>query len=117
MSIRPLVIAMAFLGFCASAAAGVEQKPMKVWNLTAATIVDFRLAPSGTMKFGHNLVLDDKDKEISIDERLTLRDVAPGVYDAHVKFNNGRRCTVVGIKLDAGTIASIEEKDLGSCLR
>jgi hypothetical protein len=98
-------------------------KPMKVWNLTAATIVDFRLAPSGASTFGANLTLDDKDKTIDIDERLTLRDIAPGVYDARITFRNGRACRVNGLKLAAGEITSVEEKDLlakdglGGCLR
>jgi hypothetical protein len=79
--------------------------------------VDFRLAPGGSSKFGRNLALDDKDKAIDIDERLTLHDIAPGTYDARVKFRNGRACPVPALKLEAGEIASIEEKQLEACLR
>lgn len=92
-------------------------KPIKIWNLTASTITDFRLAPAGSPKFGRNLALDDKDKEIDVDERLTLRDIAPGTYDARLQLRNGRECRVVGLRLEAGEIASVEEKDLVSCLR
>lgn len=92
-------------------------KPIKVWNLTASAIVDFRLAPGGSSKFGQNLALDDKDKAIDIDERLALRDIAPGIYDARIKFRSGRACRVPGLKLEAGAIASIEEKQLEHCLR
>lgn len=108
---------------CCAGPNAAAPKPMKIWNLTAATIVDFRLAPSGASSFGRNLTLDDKDKTIDVDERLTLRDIAPGVYDARVTFRNGRACRVAGLKLAAGEIASIEEKDLlakdglGGCLR
>ncbi|WP_296714763.1 hypothetical protein [Rhodoblastus sp.] len=92
-------------------------KPMKVWNLTASAIVDFRLAPGGSSKFGRNLALDDKDKAIDIDERLTLRDISPGIYGARIKFRSGRKCRVPGLKLETGEIASIEEKQLEHCLR
>lgn len=99
------------------AAADDAPKPIKVWNLTASAIVDFRLAPGGSSKYGRNFALDDKDKAIDVDERLTLRDVAPGTYDARVKLRNGRGCRVTGLKLEAGEITSIEEKQLEGCLR
>lgn len=92
-------------------------KPMKVWILTASAIVDFRLAPGSSSKYGRNLALDDKDKTIDVDERLSLRDVAPGTYDARVKLRNGRKCRVTGLTLNAGEIASIEDKQLECCLR
>jgi hypothetical protein len=92
-------------------------KPMKIWNLTAATMTDLRLAPAGAATYGRNLVLDDKDGEINIDERLTLRDVAPGNYDAKVALKNKRHCKVQGLKLEEGGIVSIEEKDLRDCTR
>ena len=90
-------------------------KPPKIWNLTSSAIVDLRLAPAGTDKFGRNLTLDDKDQAIDADERLTLRDVNPGVYDARVKLKNGRACLVAALKIEYGAIASIEEKDLSAC--
>lgn len=99
------------------AAADDAPKPMKVWNLTASAIVDFRLAPGGSSKYGRNLAVDDKDKAIDVDERLSLRDVAPGTYDARVKLRDGRKCRVAKLKLEAGEIASIEEKQLEGCLR
>ena len=59
------------LGFWTTAQAEqIQVKSMKIWNLTAATITDLRLAPAGKATFGRNLVLDDKDGEINIDERL-----------------------------------------------
>jgi hypothetical protein len=104
-------------GACFAETGALSPKPMKVWNLTASAIVDFRLAPGGSSKFGRNLALDDKDKAIDIDERLTLQDIAPGLYDARIKFRSGRACRVAGLKLEAGAIASIEEKQLEHCLR
>jgi hypothetical protein len=39
----------------------------------------------------------------------------PGVYDASLKDTSGRACLVRNIKIEAGEIFSIEEKDLTSC--
>jgi len=106
------------LGFWTTAQAEqIQVKSMKIWNLTAATITDLRLAPAGKATFGRNLVLDDKDGEINIDERLTLKDVAPGDYDVTVALSNKRHCKVQGLKLEDGQIVSIEEKDLRDCSR
>ena len=33
------------------------------------------------------------------------------------KLRNGRKCRVAGLKMEAGEIASIEEKQLEGCLR
>ena len=113
---RALLLATAVL--LAASATGFAQtavKPAKIWNLTSSAIVDLRLAPGGTDKFGRNLTLDDKDKAIDADERLALRDVKPGVYDARVKLKIGRACVVSGLKIEPGAIASIEEKDLSAC--
>lgn len=117
MALRISAIGLAIFGFCSPVSAQVEASPMKIWNLTSSAILDFRLAPTGSNKFGRNLALDDKDKEIDIDERLTLHDINSGVYDARIQLKGGRKCTVLDLKLETGTIASIEEKDLGNCLR
>jgi hypothetical protein len=109
------LLAISLSGACLAAPDAAPPKPMKVWNLTASAIVDFRLAPAGSSRFGRNLALDDKDKAIDVDERLALRDVAPGTYAARVKFRNGRKCRVSGLTLEAGEIASIEEKQLEGC--
>ena len=95
-----------------SAGLAAPATPMKVWNLTASDIGNFRLARAGSSRFGRNLALDDKDKAIDVDERLALRGVAPGIYQARVKFRNGRKRRVSGLKLEAGEIASVEEKQL-----
>jgi hypothetical protein len=101
------------LGACMAFA---DDKPMRIWNLTAATIVDLKLAPSGATTFGRNLAKDDKDGEIDADERLTLNDIPPGIYDVKVRLKAGRTCDVLKLELKQARIASIEEKNLVNCV-
>jgi len=43
--------------------------------------------------------------------------VNAGIYDAKLKDVSGRTCLVHNIKIEAGEIFSLEEKDLTSCDR
>jgi hypothetical protein len=95
--------------------ATAEQRPARFWNLTKNTISQFYLAPTGTSDWGANQCQNDRDGRVDFDERLTIRDVPAGVYDAKFTDTTGRTCTVQGIKIDAGAIFSIQEKDLTSC--
>ena len=49
------------------------------------------------------------------DERLRITDTSAGTYDARLVDVTGRACLVRNIKVEAGEIFSIEEKDLTSC--
>jgi hypothetical protein len=89
--------------------------PIRFWNLTLHTISDFRLAPAGTTNWGDNQCKNDKDGTVDSDERLRITGIEPGVYDASLKDTTGRACLVRNIKIEAGAIFSIEEKDLTSC--
>ena len=57
----------------------------------------------------------DKDGTVDPDERLRITGVPPGTYDVRLKDVSGRQCVVRGIKVEAGEIFSIEEKQLTSC--
>ena len=46
------------------------------------------------------------------DERLRITDVRSGSYDAKLTDLTGRVCVVRGIRIEAGAIFSIEEKEL-----
>jgi hypothetical protein len=108
--LRPVV----FLCLLATAAAAQQiapGKPAKIWNLTSSVVIELRLAPAGG-PFGRNLTLDDDDREIGLDERLTLRDQKPGVYDARIALKDGRTCAATGLKIEPGAIVSLEDKDL-----
>src|SRR5437660_8048951 len=91
------------------------ERPTRFWNLTHNTISEFRLAPAGTTKWGDNQCKNDKDGTVDFDERLRITATEPGIYDASLKDTSGRACLVRNIKLEAGEIFSIEEKDLTSC--
>lgn len=92
-----------------------QHRPTRFWNLTKNTISQFYLAPAGTSDWGPNQCQNDKDGRVDFDERLVIRDVPAGVYDAKFTDTTGRTCTVQNIAVDAGAIFSIQEKDLTSC--
>ena len=101
----------------ASSAAFAQGRPTRFWNLTRHTISEFYLAPTGTTNFGPNQCKNDKDGTVDPDERLRISGVAPGTYDAKLKDVSGRSCLVRNIKVEAGEIFSIEEKELTDCIR
>ncbi|MGB7973955.1 MAG: hypothetical protein WCF81_06320 [Roseiarcus sp.] len=92
-------------------------KDTQFWNLTASTVKTLELAPAGTPAFGANQTANDPDGAVDHDERLKIKGVATGAYDARVKLADGRQCTVKGLRIDAGKVFSIEEKDLAGCSR
>jgi hypothetical protein len=99
-----------------STSAGLAQdRPIRFWNLTRHTIAEFSLAPPGSTNWGPNQCKNDKDGTVDPDERLRITGTPPGTYDARLKDVSGRVCIVRGVKLEAGSIFSIEEKELTSC--
>jgi hypothetical protein len=111
---RTLAALLLLVTTIASAAAAAD-RPIRFWNLTLHTISDFRLAPVGTTNWSDNQCKNDKDGTVDSDERLRITGIDPGVYDASLKDTSGRACLVRNIKIEAGAIFSIEEKDLTSC--
>jgi hypothetical protein len=101
----------------AAAAADTQNRPTRFWNLTKNTISEFRLAPAGTSNWGPDQCKNDKDGSVEPDERLRIIGVASGHFDAKFSDVGGRKCTVRDIKIDAGAVFAIEEKDLTSCDR
>jgi hypothetical protein len=100
-----------------SSLALAEGQPPRFWNLTRHTISEFYLAPAGSTNWGINQCRNDKDGTVDPDERLRITGIAPGVYDVKLKDVSGRSCLVHNIKIEAGEIFSIEEKELTSCTR
>jgi hypothetical protein len=98
-----------------STAFAQQQKPIRFWNLTRNVISELSLAPAGTTNFGPNQCKNDKDGTVDPDERLRITGVSPGTYDVRLKDVTGRSCLVKGIKVEAGEIFSIDEKELTSC--
>jgi len=98
-----------------AAADAQRQRPTRFWNLTRHVISELSLAPAGTTDFGPNQCKNDKDGTVDPDERLRITGVPPGTYDVRLKDVSGRLCIVRGVKVEAGEIFSIEEKELTSC--
>jgi hypothetical protein len=111
---RVLVLGLVLLAGVSSAQAQ-QQRPIRFWNLTRHTVSELSLATAGTTTFGPNQCKNDKDGTVDPDERLRITGVTPGTYDVRLKDVSGRVCIVRGIKLEAGEIFSIEEKQLTSC--
>ena len=95
--------------------AHAQSRPTRFWNLTLYAISELYLAPAGTASFGPNQTRNDKDGTVDPDERLRITGVEPGTYDARLTDVSGRSCLVRNIKVEAGAIFSIEEKDLTAC--
>ena len=101
----------------AAATAETQNRPTRFWNLTKNTISELRLAPAGTTNWGPDQCKNDKDGTVEADERLRSSGIASGHYDAKFSDVTGRKCTVRDIKIEAGAVFAIEEKDLASCDR
>jgi hypothetical protein len=93
------------------------ERTTRFWNLTRHTIAEFYLAPAGTTNWGENQCGNDKDSTVDYDERLPITGTPSGTYDVRLKDVSGRTCVVRNIKVEAGQIFSIEERDLTSCDR
>ncbi len=100
-----------------NSAAGGKKPKMKFWNLTGAELVEVVMAPAGTDKFGANQTLNDDDKTVATDERVSLADVTAGKYDVRVTDKGGRVCLVKNVDVkDSGPYAfSLEADQLTDC--
>src|SRR5262249_11263684 len=113
-AMRKLALMLVVLVATSSLAAAAE-RPIRFWNLTRNTISEFYLAPAGTTNWGANQCKNDRDGTVDPDERLRITDTPPGLYDAKLVDVTKRTCIVRNLKLEAGEIFSIEEKELTSC--
>ena len=104
---------LAVLVACAAHAA--DPKPIRFWNLTTSTVVDFRAAPPGTGAWGANQCANDKDGTVDHDERLRITGITPGRYDVKLTFKDGRACTVGNMEIKDSGVFSIEDNDLTEC--
>jgi hypothetical protein len=95
--------------------ATAQNHPTRFWNLTRNTIAELRLAPAGTQDWGPDQCKNDKDGTVEADERLRMSSVPSGSYDVKLTDLTGRVCVVRGVRIEAGAIFAIEEKDLTSC--
>jgi hypothetical protein len=105
------------LALLATSAGAEAAERLRFWNLTAGTVTELSLAPAGTTNWGPNQCRNDPDGAVDHDERLTLKDVAPGVYDVRLADNQGRVCVVHNVEVKGGKpyAFSISEGDLTDC--
>jgi hypothetical protein len=92
-----------------------QGKGIRLWNLTTSTMTGFQLSPAGKTDWGPNQTLNDRDKEVDHDERVRIRGVEPGRYDAKVSYRDSRQCIVRDIEIKADAVFSIADKDLKDC--
>jgi hypothetical protein len=112
-----IVAIVAILVLAAASAASAADRPLRFWNLTAGTITGLSLSPPGSSHWGPNQCLNDPDKSVDSDERLTITGVTPGRYDVRLVDKTGRTCLVPDVDLVSGKpyAFSISEKDLANC--
>lgn len=115
---RKAMMVVAVMLAVGSAGYAAEQR-LRFWNLTANTITELYLAAPGSAKWGPNQCLNDPDKSVDSDERLTITGVEPGRYDVRLVDKKGRQCIVPNVELAAGRpyAFSISEKDFANCKR
>ncbi|MGH6818081.1 MAG: hypothetical protein ACREC1_04845 [Methylovirgula sp.] len=87
----------------------------RFWNITGDTVVKFELAPAGTTNWGPDQCKNDQDNSVDDDERLPVKDVPTGSYDARMTFEDGRVCLAKAINVEDGKIFSIERDQLKDC--
>src|SRR5262245_20253930 len=109
------ILAVAALLLAGPAAA--QDKGIRFWNLTANTVKQLYLSPAGKEDWGPNQCKNDRDGEVDHDERLRITGITAGRYDVKLADNRGRACTVRNVEIKAGSVFSIEEKQLTDCTK
>jgi len=92
-----------------------KPKGIRLWNLTSTTISGFQLSPVGKHAWGPNQTLNDKDKEVDHDERVLIKGIEPGRYDAKVDLRGTKECFVYDIEIKTEEVFSIGDNDLQDC--
>ncbi|MBV8536743.1 MAG: hypothetical protein JO128_14180 [Alphaproteobacteria bacterium] len=112
-----LAAIVTLLVFAAASASLAADRPLRFWNLTANTVIGLYLAPPGSSQWGPNQCLNDADKSVDHDERLTITGVTPGRYDVKLVDKKGLTCVIRDVELVSGRpyAFSIGEKDLTDC--
>ena len=75
------------------------------------------MAPAGTTHWGPDQCQNDKDDAVDDDERLVLKDVTSGTYDARLTYKDGGVCLAKSVKVVEGKIFSIEKNELTACTK
>src|SRR3984957_2320370 len=92
-------------------------KDTQFWNLTRNTITPLQFSPTGKNEWGRNQADNDKDHTVDHDERLKITDTTTGTYDVKIVYRTGRTCVILNVQVKAGSIFSIDEKNLKDCTK
>jgi hypothetical protein len=84
-------------------------------NTTSTVFTGVFLAPEGTVKWGPNEALNDKDKIWDAGERLSIKGVSRGTFDLKVVDRSGRVCVKHAIDLTKDLTFDIRDQDLLDC--
>ena len=112
-----LIIVSVSLLLTGSGALLAQGKGIRFWNLTSSTVSGLQLSLAGKNEWGPNQTLNDKDKEVDHDERLSITGVKPGRYDVKLTFPDSKQCIVRDIEIKAEAVFSIADKDLKECVK
>ncbi len=110
-----ILLALPILVFRPACAA--PDKPLKFWNVTAATITELYLEPVGTSHWSANLCLSDPDHTVEADERISMNGIVGGQYNVRVVDEEKRSCVFHNMTVNAGGpyALSISEIEMKSC--
>jgi hypothetical protein len=86
-------------------------------NTTSTVFTGVFLAPEGTVKWGPNEALNDKDKVWDVSERLAITHIWRGKFDLKVVDRSGRTCVKHGLDLTKDLTFEIRDEDLARCKR
>ena len=81
-------------------------------NRVGETLVKLQLAPAGTTKWGPDQCQFEDDKSVENNEKIPLKEVMPGRYDAKFTDLKGRTCTVKNLDVKDGALVVIRESEL-----
>ena len=106
---------IALLVFASASASAADRS--RFWNLTSVTITKLYLAPAGTTNWSPDQCQNDKDGSVDADERLQLKNIAPGTYDVKLTDKHGRICYAKNVQVKSGGSYSfsLNDKDLTDC--
>jgi hypothetical protein len=97
------------LSFACSAAMAADSLFL---NRVGETLVKLQLAPAGTTKWGPDQCQFEDDKSVENNEKIPLKEVMPGRYDAKFTDLKGRTCTVKNLDVKDGALVVIRESEL-----
>ena len=81
-------------------------------NRVGETLVKLQLAPAGSSKWGPDQCQFEEDKSVENNEKIPLKEIVPGRYDARFTDLKGRTCTVKNLDVKDGALVVIRENEL-----